>query len=336
MPRRLLRVVGRRRCAPGADAQAVLSHELNKLRFAALRRTFAAALPAREGDHGAPLTPGAETFPQAMARHRSQTGKGAMSWVSARPSAPALTIAPAACRLALRRALGVEASFAPPGQRGRCPFPSCRAPAAHDERHARHCRAMGYTYVHDRVRDTLASILTGYGVRHHVEDPTPFHTRRADRRMDVTTRPGALPLSGHRDLQRLGALLDVTVVDPLTHLRFHAATRDGAAADRAHRRKLQTYSGSYDHSSYKLWPLALESYGRWGDAAEEFIDALASHVVGGADSVSWRAKGVVVHGIRQRLAVTVQRAVSEHVLYYSHRLLTRAHAGDAALASAAV
>jgi hypothetical protein len=189
---------------------------------------------------------------------------------------------------------------------------------------------MGYAYVHNRVRDALAAILSSYGVRHHVEDPTPFHGRHSGRRMDITTLPGALPLSGNQRLQRFGALLDVTVVDPLVHLRHRAATVDGASAAFAHARKLATYRGSY-HASYNLWPLALESYGRWGDAAEEFLDAVATHAVGGADSMSWRAKGAVVHALRQRLAVTLQRAVSEHVMHYSHRrlMLERADgAGD--------
>jgi hypothetical protein len=43
----------------------------------------------------------------------------------------------------------------------------------------------------------------------------------------------------------------------------------------------------------------------------------------------------VVHGIRQRLAVTMQRAISEHVMHYTHRLLTRVHEADAALVAAA-
>ena len=295
--------------APKGLLKTALTHELNKLRFASLRRSF--------GTLGhAPAFPGAETLPQAMARHRSQTGKGAMSWVTARPASPALTISPPACKLALRRALGIEAHHG-----ARCPFASsCQTQAPADERHARHCRAMGYSYIHDRVRDDLAAILTSYGVVHRREDPTPF----ANGRVDLSTLAGALPLSGNRRLLQRGALLDVTVVDPLVHIRHRASTTDGAAAAFAHTRKLQKYRGAslrFDHATYTLWPLALESYGRWGDTAEEFIDALATHAIGGADSASWRAKGAIVHGIRQRLAVTLQRATSAHVMRYAQRRL---------------
>jgi hypothetical protein len=312
-----------RRRAPGANAQSVLTHELNKIRFAALRRGFAAALPA----DAAHAPPGVETFPQAMARHRSQTGPGAMSWVAARPASAALTMPPAACRLALRRALGVEAYIG-----DQCPLPTCARRAPCDERHARLCRAMDPSFVHHRIRDALSAILTSYGVRHHVEDPTPFTGRNRGRKMDITTLAGALPLSGNARFQRRGSLLDVTIADPHARLRAGAATRDGAAAIYSTNRKLRYYSGRYVRSSYDLWPLALESYGRWGGDAEELFDAIATHAVGGPDSVTWRAKGAVVHSIRQRLAVTLQRAVSQRVMYFTHRRLAlqRAEGGDAA------
>jgi hypothetical protein len=86
---------------PGQHAQAALAHELSKVRFAAFRRSLGAL-----GTH--PAAPGAETLSMAPARHRSQTGKGAMSWATARPSSRASTFGPIACRMALQRALGVE------------------------------------------------------------------------------------------------------------------------------------------------------------------------------------------------------------------------------------
>jgi hypothetical protein len=267
-----------------------------------------------------------------MARHRSQTGKGAMAWVAARPASTALTIASPACRLALRRALGVEEYFG-----AQCSLPTCARAAVCDGRHARACRAMGSRFVHDHVRDALSAVLTTYGVRHQVEDPTPFTGRHHGRHMDITTLAGALPLSGNERLLDRAALLDVTVVDPHSRIRFGAATRNGAAATYAHRRKLAYYRGAF-RASHSLWPLALESYGRWGEDAEAFFDAVATHAVGGADSATWRAKGAVVHSIRQRLAVTLQRALSQHVLYYMQRRLTlvRGEGGDAPDAAVAL
>jgi hypothetical protein len=311
--------------APGAHAQAALSHELNKLRFGALRRSFALLGPQA-------ATPGAETCPQALARHRSQCGKGAMSWVTARPSSPAMTLSPPECRLALRRALGIEEHYC-----DRCPFPNCRSPAVCDARHARHCGAFGFRVVHDRLRDALSALLTAHGVRNMTEDPTPFRALRARYQMDVTTIPGAFALSGNARLLRRGALLDVTVADPLLPgcLRSGAATRDGAAAARAHSRKVAQYQGTFDPAHFTLWPLAVETYGRWGVVAEEFIDAFATHAVGGPDSATWRAKGACAHAIRQRLAVTLQRAVSSTVLHHVQRRLALTRSGDGSAAEGA-
>jgi hypothetical protein len=309
--------------APGAHAQAALSHELNKLRFGELRRSFA-NLPQVQPlvEPGAETSP--ETFPQAMARHRSQCGKGAMSWVTARPASVLLTFSPPECRLALRRSLGIEEHFC-----ARCPFPSCRAECVCDARHARRCRAIGYTFVHNRVRDALASRLTAYGVRHVKEDPTPFLSH-ADRtlRMDIATIAGAFALSGNQRLLTHGALLDVTVGDPLTCLRYNAHARDGVTATRAQDRKVVHYRGQFDSASYNLWPLAVETYGRWGADGEVFIDALATHAVGGPDSASWRAKGAIAHSIRQHLAVALQRAVSAAVMRHTQRRRALGRPGD--------
>ena len=100
----------------------------------------------------------------------------------------------------------------------------------------------------------------------------------------------------------------------------HSDTVDGAAAAAAADRKFRTYSGTFSQASYNLWPLAVETYGRWGADAEVFFDALATHAAGGRTSSTWRTKGVIAHHIRQTLAVAVQRAVSQAVLSYDHRV----------------
>jgi hypothetical protein len=191
-----------------------------------------------------------------------------------------------------------------------------------DASHARRCAATGFTFKHNRIRDALSSLLTAHGIRHIKEDPTPFRNQPREYRMDITTMAGAFALSGHQRLLLRGALLDVTVVDPLSSLpRYSAHVRDGDAAARAHSRKVLHYQGKFNPASYHLWPLAVETYGRWGVAGEEFIDAFATHVVGGSDSASWRAKGAAAHSIRQHLAVTLQRAVSSVVMTHTHRRL---------------
>jgi hypothetical protein len=179
------------------------------------------------------------------------------------------------------------------------------------------------------VRDALASRLTAYGVRHVKEDPTPFLSH-ADRtlRMDITTIAGAFALSGNQRLLTHSALLDVTVGDPLTCLRYNAHARDGVTATRAQDRKVIHYRDQFDSASYNLWPLAVETYGRWGADGEVFIDALATHAVGGPDSASWRAKGAIAHSIRQHLAVALQRAVSAAVMRHTQRRRALGRPGD--------
>jgi hypothetical protein len=315
---------GRRRPrAPGALAQSALSHELNKIRFVGLRRSFAAL-----GE--VPAVPGAETLSLALARHRSQTGKSAMSWVAARPSSPTLTMGPMEYKLALQRAVGAESFCAEV-----CPLAGCAATQV-NTRHARHCIGMGQrTRVHNGLRDALSAVLSANGVAHTVEDDTCFVAPGRELRMDLTTLPGAFRLSGDVRLLARGALLDLTVADPHSHLHHHSDTVDGASAAAAAARKLDhTYRGTFSRASYTLWPLAVETYGRWGTAAEEFLDALATHVAGGRRSLTWRTKGAVLHHIRQVLAVTLQREVSRAVLTYDHHLRLATHRGARAPAPA--
>jgi hypothetical protein len=118
-----------------AKKQAQLSHELNKLRFDSFREQLS-HLPAVPAGHG-------ESQPQALARHRSQCGAGAMSWCTARPSEEALALTPTEVRSALRRALGREDYLCPS-----CPTRGCTATDV-DTRHARHCMKTGSATRHD-------------------------------------------------------------------------------------------------------------------------------------------------------------------------------------------
>jgi hypothetical protein len=154
-----------------------------------------------------------------------------------------------------------------------------------------------------------------------LEDPTPFTVVASRFVMDITVAAGGLRQSGNASLLRTAALLDVTCVDPhaTSNLQI-AALGDGAAAARAVAHKIRTYTGSFVQSSYTLWPMAVESYGRWCTPAEEFFNAMATHAVGGSTSDRWREKGAVMHRIRQTLSVTLQRALHRSVSAYRHRV----------------
>lgn len=306
---------GRRRPrVPGEGAQAALTHELNKLRFAEFRRSIHALGDVAHIDAAAGLAH--ENIPLALARHRSQCGAGAMSWITARPSDPSLTLTPMECQAALRRAIGHEEFLA-----AQCPTPACRRTDA-DTRHGRHCMHTGYpTRTHHAVRDALSQLLRDINVPNTLEDPTPFTVVASRFVMDITVAAGGLRQSGNASLLRTAALLDVTCVDPhaTSNLQI-AALGDGAAAARAVAHKIRTYTGSFVQSSYTLWPMAVESYGRWCTPAEEFFNAMATHAVGGSTSDRWREKGAVMHRIRQTLSVTLQRALHRSVSAYRHRV----------------
>jgi len=135
--------------------------------------------------------------------------------------------------------------------------------------------------------------------------------------MDLTMAAGELHNGGVRGLVTHAALLDFTCVDP--HAPAHlidSALTDGAAAAAAALTKTNHYSGKFSPASAKLWPLAVESYGRWGEEADVFFNALAEHACGGRQSERFRYKGVVLNRVRQTLSVALQREMHRAVMGY--------------------
>ena len=78
---------------------------------------------------------------------------------------------------------------------------------------------------------------------------------------------------------------------------------------------------SFDQRSYKLCTFAVECFGRLGGMACEFVDQLATHVVGGQDGGEISVKGVVKERLLQVVSVTSQVAVSRRV--WAFELATR-------------
>jgi hypothetical protein len=304
--------------ATTAKKQAQLSHVLNKNRFNDFRRQLT-TLPAVAAGH-------VESQPQAMARHRSQCGAGAMSWCTAKPSHELLTLTPTETRAALRRALGREDYLCPV-----CPTPTCTARDV-DTRHARRCMRTGSaTRQHHTMRDTLVSLLRGIGVVVAVEDGTPFTETESLKLMDIVMPANELHYSSVPLLRNRAALLDVTVADPQTNSALggpilrSSAVQDGAAAAAAAAVKVTTYARTFRESSYKLWPMAVETFGRWGVDAEVVIDAMAEHAVGGRAGAAWRKKGSYKHYFKQVLAVTLQRTIHRTVTHFRNRVAAVAH-----------
>ena len=96
-----------------------------------------------------------------------------------------------------------------------------------------------------------------------------------------------------------GLLVDGTFTDPqaAVHLRRGNATVDGSTAATSEARKDAHYARpghvSFDQRSYNLCTFAVECCGRLGGMACEFVDQLATHVVGGQDGGKISMKGVM-------------------------------------------
>ena len=248
----------------------------------------------------------------AMARHRSQCGPGAMAWVAARPSVQELVLYAPECQLALRRAVGVETPL-----HSDCPHRTCPARSV-DTRHARYCVRSGYVVRrHNSLRDTLQRLLQTSGIPVAVEDASYFTQTARGFRMDLTMAAGELRHGGVPDLSTHAALLDITCGDPhAPHNLLNSAMADGATAAAAASIKINHHSGSFSPASAKLWPLAVESYGRWGVEALTFFSAVAEHVCGGRHSDRFRLKGAVLHHLRQVMSVALQRDLYRSVMGY--------------------
>ena len=66
---------------------------------------------------------------------------------------------------------------------------------------------------------------------------------------------------------------------------------------------------SSDERSYRLVTLAVESFGRLGREGSEFIDQLATSVVGGRDGGAMAKKGICKERVLQIVSVTSQVAI---------------------------
>jgi hypothetical protein len=181
------------------------------------------------------------------------------------------------------------------------------------------------------MRDALAKLLSSIKVAAAVEDSTPLTETRLLRFMDLVMPANELHYSSVTLLHTKAALIDMTVVDPqcikalTAPLLASSPVTDGAAAAAAAARKVRHYSGTFRQTSYKLWPMAVETFGRWGEDAEVLLDTMAEHAAGGRAGAAWRKKGSYKHYFKQVLAVTLQRAVHRTVTLYRTRVAVAAH-----------
>ena len=302
-----------------------LQGELGKLINADAADAFANSLD-RLPEPGRPPGPddpfgGVETRDLAKARHRSMSGPGALACLRAQPFDARLVIPPDEFVRMERRFLGIEPYMTPA-----CP---CCGGQDADGRHARKCPWSGaQVRQHTPLVHALSRELKRHGIRHAVEDGSPF-TRDRELRMDITVAAGGLSKAPQAAYRNKGLLVDVTYADPqaTSHLLGGSATMNGSAAATSEARKNAHYATpgniSFDTRSFKLCTFAVECFGRLGKSAAELVDQLATHIVGGHEGGAMQMKGVVKERLLQVVSVTSQVAISRRVRTYELALRTR-------------
>ena len=229
---------------------------------------------------------------QAVAIRSAASSEGSL-WLS-QPPEGALVLADRHFQLAACRRLAAGCAHAAQTCANRGGDGArCNAPIDAEGQHACVCeRGGGVTRRHDALRDKLAARLAqDLGVAVHKEQVLPeldftdaqgiLHPGRMDL---VVALPGAAP-----------ALLDLTVVSPWSAngpLEVAAASRDGAAAERAEDRKRRRYPGG------RVVPMVLETGGRWGPAALAWLRA------------AYKGESELLHGLLTECSAVLQAHTS--------------------------
>ena len=204
----------------------------------------------------------------AAARIRSGRGASAGAWKLALPVHRHTTMGNHDLKTAGRHALGLRVSSP-------VEMPPCDCRGGHGGRadHAMTCiRANGIIAKrHDAYYETLRKICSRAGVCNSAEPPyrklrkVNGKAGEGKHRADILT---VLPGGRH-------VMIDTTVVHPLRCAYLDRASReDGAAAKAAARTKVLDWEKFTDHPAYEFVPFAVESYGKLGVAAEEFVREL--------------------------------------------------------------
>ena len=147
--------------------------------------------------------------------------------------------------------------------------------------------------------------------------------------MDIVIERGALRDASAPDFRHKIIPIDVTYADLQAgvHLSAGSADQDGSAASTSGARKRNHYARvghvSFDERIHKLVTLVVESFGRLGREGIEFIDQLATSVVGGRDRGAMAKKGIYKERLLQMVAVTSQVAISRRVHRYKLPLRDR-------------
>jgi hypothetical protein len=279
-----------------------------------------------------------EAREQAQARVLSQRGKGAMAFVGA-PVRPGLVMGATHLRMALRRSVGVWTTYADAhcSQHAGSPpqHPTDNITATH---HAITCATSGLAKpAHDSLARCLTVAVQVAGVplsKITREQTSCFNGPRAYEAvsaaaarggafiMDLVVAAGGLSAAPDTQLRDEPVLLDVTIVNPAaaSYIAQGSARTAHTATAAAETTKLDKYAGTYVAATFV--PFAVEAYGRYGKHAEDFVEQLVCHAVGGDERPS-QAKASMYRKVHQLLSVGLQRVLSCREEEYVARMRAR-------------
>ena len=294
--------------------QAALSHAIERVLLTDFRRQLAEIVVTA-------------TRVRALARHLSQSSKGAAAFLSTMPSFDRhRSMTGAEYREAMRRYL----DQCKPDPLGLCSHDTCTQP--HTAIHARRCSRTGeQTFRHDAVKVLVADVLKA-GLRLQgvtVEDHMFAEFGYPDLRMDVTAHgnqcrcpnfneAGILESNAAQALARVhnAIMVDVAVVDETGPTYTAAAAgqpcsalQAGTAAAHKTKAKFETYRGKYNPSSHTLFAAVLEQSGAGSRQLHLLVKMLAEYESEKSDGAF--AVSACVQRWRQRLSVTLQRVISQ-------------------------
>ena len=99
-----------------------------------------------------------------------------------------------------------------------------------------------------------------------------------------------------------------------------SADQDGPSASTSDARKRYHLASpghvSFDERSHKLATIVVESFGRFGREGSEFIDQLATSMIGGRDGGAVGKECICKECLIQLISVTSQVAISRRVHRY--------------------
>jgi len=199
--------------------------------------------------------------------------------------------------------------------------------------HARSCTTSGLlTSRHEAIAQVLATIIRSAGCRGLAFETSEYFVVGAqgqaggNLRMDIV-----IPAD---ELDRKAVLIDVTVRDPtLPSNNVRGERETGAVAHHAAEGKKLKYMGSYDPTTSKLIPFAVETCGTLGKDAYELLKSLARLKVAGTPASIVELAGVDgteaqvgrwLQYYTQAVSIRLQRALGHMEVH--HRSVTRRQA----------